>query len=102
MYHNCIRMKILLFVFMTQFNFLNSNMYDENDPHLLLNIFDQGIYIAKLDKQKFDYDIKDAELIFNASKDYVLEIDYNIRENILIWSKMWPDYNFYVAPIDKR
>jgi hypothetical protein len=95
-------MKILLFVFMTQFNFLNSNMYDENDPHLLLNIFDQGIYIAKLDKQKFDYDIKDAELIFNASKDYVLEIDYNIRENILIWSKMWPDYNFYVAPIDKR
>jgi hypothetical protein len=102
MHQNRIRMKILLFVFMTHFNLIVSKQYDENDPHLLLNMFDEGIYVAKLDKQKFDYNIKDAELIFNTDKDYVLGIDYNIRANILIWSKMWPDYNFYVAPIDKR
>jgi hypothetical protein len=41
-------------------------------------MFDEGIYIAKLDKQKFDYNIKDAELIFNTNKDNVLGIDYNI------------------------
>jgi hypothetical protein len=95
-------MKFILCVFITHCNLLVSKQYDENDPHLLLNMFDEGIYIAKLDKQKFDYNTKDAELIFNTNKDNVLGIDYNVRENILIWSKRWPDYNFYVAPIDKR
>jgi hypothetical protein len=86
---------------MTQVNFSNCKLY-ENDPQLLLNIFDEGIFIAKLDKQMFNYDIKDVELIFNTNEDHVLGIDYNIRENILIWSGTWPDYNFYVSPIDKR
>jgi hypothetical protein len=72
-----------------------------NEPQFLFNVFNKSIDVVNLENVKFSFENEESQLV-NTTNDFIGEIEYIFRENLLVWRKQSPLEGFYVAPIDKR
>jgi hypothetical protein len=56
----------------------------------------------KLEKQKSSMKVGNMTLLFETTNDNIGHINYNLRENLLVWMEGWLRNSICVSPIDKR